>query len=317
MPYSIERKYLGIGKETTRGTAVAPTRYIAVYPDTELDYKLNLIEDELVRGVLEKFPPRAGTKEGTGRIRLDVQCDNVGELLLSLLGSVSSVQQGTTPAYKHTFAKSMEIRMPSYTLHIQRGLNAKQYSMSVVKSMIFTKTVDGKLTAEADILFKTEEAEAFTLSPTWTTPKPFMFYENKVLIDGVVNTTSIKEWSITIDNGSVTQRVLKGIQDIHDILTFAKLLVSGTMSVYFEDEAQRNKFLANTSASLELLFEGAVISGTYKETLRILLSEIHYTAYPFGELDGLLGASVAFNAYYSLATGKTVQVELMNTITSY
>jgi hypothetical protein len=318
MVYAIEQKYVALGKETVRGTAVAPTRYIPVGLDSEMEYKLNLIEDELVRGIFEKFPAKAGTKEGSGRITgMDITSENVGELLLGLLGSVVSAQQGGTSAYKHTFNKLNAVEHPSFTFHFERMLSKKQYSMSVIKSITFTKVVDGKLTCDADILFKTEEVGGFALSPIWTDPKPFMFYQCKVKFDGVDNLTDVKDWTLTIDNGSVAQRVLSTSQDVKNILTFAKLLISGTMNIYFADEVQRNKFLANTSVGLDFELTGDLIEGSYYNKLLLSLPEIHYTAFPFGNLDGLLGASVSFNAYYKVASAKSVQVELTNPIVSY
>lgn len=433
MVFALEHKYLALGKESPRGTAVAPTRYIAIGLDSEFDYKLNLIEDELIRGILERFPAQAGTKDGTARITgMDVTSLNCGELLLSLLGVVTSTEQnmitvsasnkkfdfdigggeltativegsypiGTTQAgagtfckalydaivaaepvgtytvtysrttnkftitrsagtfsilwktgtntatncatimgyskladdtgslsyasdttvdfaMKHVFTKSTDIQNQSYTFHLERKLSQKQYPLSVVKLITLTGAVDGKLLLDSDVLFKTEEAEGFSLSPSWVDPKPFMFYQTKVKFDTVENVTAVRDWTLTIDNGSIIQRVLSGSQDVKDILTFAKLLGSGTMNIFFEDEVQRAKFLANTAVALDIEMTGALIGGSIYNKLLISLPQIHYTAYPFGNLDGLLGAAVAFNAYYKVASAKSVQIELTNNIASY
>ena len=317
MVYSIEKKYFAVGKETTRGTAVAPSRYIAVGADSEMEYKLNHIEDELVRGIFEKFPPFAGTKEGTGKLNnLDLTSTNCGELFLSCLGSVVSAQQGGTSAYKHTFTRASGLQLPSYTIHANRDLVQYQYPLSVVKSLAFTGSMDGQVKLSADILFKKEEAEGFALSPTWESPKPFMFHQTTIEIDGVDNLTDIKDWSLNIDNQSVAHRVLNGSQDIADILSFSKLLVSGGFTFYFGTEAERNKFLANTETQLKIKLVGDTIEDPYKHQLIITLPAIHYTAFPFGNIDGLLGAAVTFNAYYKSGVN-SVQLELTNTITSY
>jgi len=322
MPYAIEQKIVGLGKESSRGVAVDPTRFIAVAPDTEFEYKLNLLEDELVRGIFEKFPPSPGTKEGSGRLAgIEVTSENCGELFLSLLGKVVTDQPDDVNApnvYRHIFTRSpLDIRMPSYTFHIYRGLGAKRYPLSVVKSITLNGAVDGKLTLEAEVLFKTEEASDFDFSTvSWEDPKPFMFYHTKVYFDDVLD-ENVKDWSITIDNGSVVQRALIGSQDIKDIVTFAKLLVNGTMNIYFESEAQRNKFLSNSAVSLKIELIGSELEGGINRKLVITLPEIHYTAFPFGDLDGLLGASVSFNAYYKLTAGKTIEIELVNMVSSY
>lgn len=318
MVYAIEQKYLSLGKESVRGTAVAPTRYIPVGVDSEIDYKLNLLEDEQLRGVMERFSPQAGTKECSGKITaMDVDSLNLGEMLLSLLGSVASTQQGATIAYKHTFTNLNDVQHPSYTFHIERKLAKKQYPLSVVKSIAFNGAVDGKLMADIDFLAKSEAAEGFSPSPTWVDPTPFMFYQTVITIDSTPNTTDIKDWTLNIDNGSIAQRVLNGSQDIQDVLTFAKLLVSGTMNVYFSSETERAKFLAKTATALNIKLTGALIASTYYNTLEIDIPQIFYTAYPYGNLDGLLGAAVAFNGYYKISGTNTIKVYLTNTATSY
>lgn len=316
--YSLQQKWVGLAKETTRGTAVAPSKFIPVEMGSEADYKLNLIEDELARGIFEKYPPKEGTKEGTFSLAgIEVQSDNIGEFLNSLLGSVTTTDVGGTgQAYQHSFKRSSGIIMPSYTLTIHRGINAKQYPLSVVKSIALNQSVDGKLKANITGLFKTESDYATPPTPSWTDPTPFMFFQNDFKIDGVSN-TKVREWSITIDNGSIGLRALNGSQDIFDIISHAKLLVSGSFSVFFEDETQRQKFLSNTSASIEITSTGALIESGYNHQLKIKLPQVHYTAYPFGNIDGLLGASVSFNAYYNQTATNSVEVILINTITGY
>ena len=56
--YSTEQKYMAWVKEPTasRGTAVTTGfKYIPVGKDTEFDFKVNLVADEQIRGILERF----------------------------------------------------------------------------------------------------------------------------------------------------------------------------------------------------------------------------------------------------------------------
>lgn len=319
MEYSIDQKWLGLAKEGTRGTATPTvTRYIPVGVDSELDYKLNLIEDAQARGVLANFSPYAGTKEGTGKLSaMDVTSRIIGELLYSCLGTVTVTNNGADGSYTHTFKKDPNIyQMPSYTFTMNRGIGVKQYNLGVVKSIAFNQAVDGKLMADIDILFQTESTPTVSFTPSWDTPVPLEFYQNSFKLNNSA-VTNVKDWQMTIDNGSIGQRTLNGSQDIRDVITFAKILVSGSFNVYFEDEVERNKFLANTTASLEAIITGAVIAGAHYHTLDILLPNIHYTAFPYGNLDGLLGAAVAYNAYYDTSTSKAIQVALTNDVVSY
>jgi hypothetical protein len=184
-----------------------------------------------------------------------------------------------------------------------------------VKSITLTGTVDGKITLDADILFKTEETEAFTLSPSWPDPKPFVFHQTQIKIDDVI-VDNIRDWTLTIDNQSVAYRTLNGSQDVKDILTFLKLLVNGGFTIFFENMTQRNKFLSRAEASLEITMTGEEIETGYNHQLKIILPRIHYEAFPFSNIDGLLGASATFNAFYKPTAGQTIQIELINTIST-
>ena len=318
MSYAIEQKYFAVGKESERGTAVDATRYIPVAKDSEFEYKLNLVEDDLLRGIFERFPAVAGTKEGSGKLSgIDVFSDNIGELLLSCLGQVNT-ENPATGVYLHTFTKNNgTIQNPSYTIHVERGLSQKMYPLSVVKSLALKGAVDGKINADAEILFKTESAETFTLTPTWTDPTPFVFYQTTISFDDNADLETVKDWTLTIDNGSVVKRVLNNSQDIADILTTGKLTVTGGMTIFFEDENRRTKFLSGTPQKINIKAEGTTISGSYKHYLEFVLPVVKYKAYPFGESDTLLAASVTFDSYYSVASGKSIEIKLQNTISSY
>ncbi len=315
--YAIEQKWLGLAKETTRGQAVAPTKFYPIGADTEMEYKLNHIEDELLRGRFEKYPPYAGTKEGSGTINLNVNAKNIGEFLYSLLGSVETTDiGGAGNAYRHIFKRSNSITMPSYTITVYRGINAKQYPLSVVKTITFSYPVDNIVKASIHLLFQSEINYTNPPTPTFTEQDPFMFH-NVIIKIGGNQVNNIKDMSITIDNGSVPLRALRGSQDIYDIVSHAKLTISGSFNVYFENEDERIKFLSNTSNSLEIISTGDVIEPGHNYRLEIKLPQIHYTAYPFSNLDGLLGASVSFNSYYNQTANNSVEITLINTNSSY
>ena len=319
MSYAIEQKWIGLAKEGTRGTLVTPpTKYIAVAPDSEADYKETPIEDENVRGMFERFGPQAGIKDGSGKLTgIDIQSDNIGEILNSLLGKVTTTTP-TTGVYSHAFQRDpSSISLPSYTIAVQRGISAKAYNLSCVKTIALNGAVDGKVKGDIDYIFQTENSNPTPTTPTWASPTPFMFFQSAIKLAGSPSTV-VKDWSLTIDNQSFAQRTLNQSQDIKDILAIGKILISGGFNIYMEDEVERAKFLANTASSLQVTMTGAEIgSSGVHNVLDILIPEIHYTAYPFGNLDGLIGCAVAFNAYYNIASGKSMLITLVNSEVGY
>lgn len=90
--YSKQQFQFGLALESVRGTAeAAPVKW---YPamDPEIKYAPALLEDNGLRGVRADFAPVAGRKLGTGKIKLILDPQVIGEFMYSLMGGVSSAE---------------------------------------------------------------------------------------------------------------------------------------------------------------------------------------------------------------------------------
>ncbi len=235
-------------------------------------------------------------------------------------GSLSYVSDNVVvPVYKHSFKRGTGIQMPSYSMFMDRGLSKKVYNLCCAKSLKLSGSMDGKLKADVDLMFKSEgDGTAVTMTPTWEDPVPFMFFQTDVKLGGVSD-VNIESWNLEIDNQSVEQRTLNQSQEVKDILAVGRLLVKGGYEVYFENETERAKFLANTQQSLQVVLTGGLIKTGSNFKLDIQLARIHYDAFPFGEKNGLLGAVVAFNGYYKVggSPADSLIIDLYNRVASY
>jgi hypothetical protein len=91
--FAIEQRRFGLAKESVRGTAeAAPTKWYSVMKESDIDYKLNLLDDDAIRGDFSEYPKVPGRKRGAGKIKLPLDAQTIGEFLYSLLGTVSSVE---------------------------------------------------------------------------------------------------------------------------------------------------------------------------------------------------------------------------------
>jgi hypothetical protein len=426
---SLEQVQFGLCKEASRGTAeTTPTKWYPVDKSSQLDYALALLKDENLRGSPEEFPPNAGVKTGTGKIKMPLDAQNCGEFLYSNLGGVSSAEQtaititssnkhidfnigasdldaqiatgdyviGTTSAtastlckaikdallaadatgtytvtysrttqkfsiirstgtfnikwvtgtnvangaattlgytaddtglltyvsdsqvkyaFKHTFTRGTSIQRTAYTLFMDRGLSVKKYNLGTTKKFMITVPVDNLITMEADVLFKTEASGSIG-SPAYPTNAFLGFNHATIKIGGVAN-TDIHNLQVSFDNSAKLQRTLSQSQDGADILAAGKFMIDGSFTIFFQDEVERAKFLANTSNTLQVTMAGDTIQGTYKYTVDLNLYRIHYKAYPFGEQEGLLAAKVDFTGVYSSTDSKAIQVDVTNQDVSY
>jgi len=314
--YGTQLQRFGLAKEATRGTSEsAPTKWYQTRGRAELNYALQHLEDQGIRGISAKLPPLAGTKVGDGKIPLYCDAQMLGELCYSLFGGVSSAQQAATVAYKHTFTRAATITPQSYTFFLDRNMNVLKYNNGVVKRLGFKSSVNGLIEVEADVLFKSEASGSIG-SPTFPTQKYGSFQQVAVTIAGGAS-TDVKEWEVNIDNGAKPFRTLAGSQDVNDIVAPDPMTVDGSMLVYFQNATERDKFIANTSVALRFLVEGATIASTYKYTTDINIYDARYKAFPYGEDEGLLAAQAQFEGFYSTSDSKQVQIDLTNTDEEY
>ena len=318
--FATERKTFGFKKEASRGVGeAAPAKFLAVGADSEMHYATALIPDEKIRGLKERFPSVAGALAGTGNINaIDVEASTIGDLLFGCLGAVATTQPdagGAPTVFQHNFTRLNALQMPSFSYFVDRGLSVKRYPLSVIKKLVFKGTVNGKAQVDADLLFKTEEAVA-SFAPSYGIPKPLMFFQTDFKVEGVSD-INVKSWSVSIDNNSEVLRSYNLSRDARDIVTKKPFEIDGSFELFFESETQRAKFLAGTAAALNIILTGDILQGTQKAKLELSMQEVKYSAYPFGNVDDLLGAAVAFHAEFDPILQRSVEVILTNQVSGY
>jgi hypothetical protein len=313
---SVEQAQFGLKKEASRGTAeTTATKWYPISKDSTMDYSLALLKDESLRGAPEEFPPNAGVKTGTGKIKMPLDAQSCGEMFYSCLGGVSSAVQGATAAYKHTFTRGTGIQRPGYTFFMDRGLNIMKYNLSTVKKLTLNFPTDQIATLDADVLFKSE-ATGLIGTPAFPVNKYVGFNQVDVKVAGSSN-TDVKDLTINIDNNAQAHRTLSLSQDVSDILVKGKLIIDGNFTIFFQDVTERDKFLANTSSVLRALCVGGQAAVGYYYTVDINLYKIHYKAFPYGEAEGLLAAKAEFVSVYDSTATKAILVDVTNLETAY
>lgn len=314
--YSVEQQQFGLKKEAVRGTAEsAPSKWYATRGRAEIDYALKHLNDEGIRGRASRYAPIAGIKEGSAKLPLVLDAQTIGEFLYSCLGGVASAQQGGTAAYKHTFTPGSSIQKPAYTLFLDRGQSVLKYNLAVIKSLSLKGGVDNLIEVDAEAVFKSEASGSIG-SPSYPTQRYLGFQNVQFNIAGA-QSTDVKEWSLKIDNGARAHRVLVASQDASDVLSPEKLMVDGGFTVYFQNSTERDKFIANTAVALEIIATGGVAATIYNYAVDINIYEARYTAFPWGEDQGLLAAKVTFEAFYNSTAAKEIQVDVTNLDTAY
>jgi hypothetical protein len=313
-PFSKEATRWGLAKEAVRLTAeAAPSAWISVDKSSDINHRLELLEDNGLRGVKANFPAVPGMKVTEGKVQNPLRVSAIAYFVNMILGAPTTSEVETGAAYKHAFVLPSGIQPPTYTFFVDRGLGVKKYNGCAVKKFGLKASPNGLITHESDIIGLNEAAGSIG-SPSYANEGvPLSFNHATVKVGGVAN-VDIKEWAFTLDSGAFAKRVMSGSQVPADILAPAPLKVDGSFTIYFENDTERAKFIAGTSNSLQFLIEGETIAGTSKETLDLRLPKILYKAYPYGEADNMLAAQVAFEASYDITSSKLLELDVINRI---
>mgnify|MGYP001567642519 CR=1 FL=1 len=306
---------VGLIKETTRGTAeTTPTTWVSVYPASEMKYGLQLLPDMALRGVLSKYPSRPGQISVVGKILFPLRASEVGEFLHMFIGDATSVQQVETTAYLHTWTPATTLQPDSYTITFDHNMEVKKYNGCNVSSIKLTRTTDNFIMFEAGIIGRTEAAGSIG-SPTYVESSALTFQHDVFKIAGTTY-TQIKQWEIEMDNGLFPMRATSGSQLIVDTFV-TEHSIKGSFTTYFENATERDKFVAGTSATIQVTITGAVIGGASSYYVDIFVDVAEYEAFPYESEDGLLAAKVVWRGTYDTTDSRIYRFQAQNITASY
>ncbi len=291
---------MGLAKETTYKTAVAPSRFFE--SEAKLKYDVNTVTGKGLRptkGVDRTSRNSIAHFEGDGDIELDVPTRGFGFLLNALLGSVTSTLiPTTTPSfYQQNHVLSITDPVPTFTvqeiLPALGGANAYPHTFSgcAFDSLELSAKEADTLSAK----FSITAAQLSTAFAAQATSYPsddalFTFVHGSIGIGGTLTeptTTALASLSGTpaanVQDFTVT--VKRNLDDAGWNLggagyrsrppALGKPELSGKLTVEYTDNALRDAYLAQTTLPLVLTFTHDVaVSGTYKPTLQIVLPAV-------------------------------------------
>ncbi len=317
----VEEKVFIIKKETVRGTAEAAAaggRSLAVLPASEVNLNPNLLQNEKIFGDSQERTASAGPQEITGTLEMEPGADKIGELLLSLLGTVITDQPdvgGAPLVFRHRFTPGGVAQHPLYTLFVDRGAHQKKYGGLGVGQMTLNYPVDGRVAASVDVMAKTEAAGA-VLTPDFSTDlEDLLFSDVSIDIAGVTS-VKVRQMSVAINQNTTLKRILQTSRDPVDVVA-GRLEVTGSLQLFFEDDVERDKFQAGTVTDLFILAQGQVLQAAEKATLSMDLPRAKYDAAPVGEVDGIQVLEMTFRAFFDPTATYQTQVTLINKVASY
>lgn len=301
-----ELTWLGVGKESTWGTAVTPTYYVP-FKDAKPEDVIDAIKDDGIRGALAAtYNIMQGVQHSTMDLSGQVFPDSIGLFLLAALGSDTVTGKGP---YTHTFTLNRTGQPPSLTHSRYDGTNMRQFSGHVVEELSF-KWADN---AALEYSLKSQgkaSAIATTTTPSNTTTIPFMGWQFNATLGDSAN-LNLVGFDISLKRKLYVQHSANNSNQPTTVIALA-LDVTGKATFDKDDDTELNAFLNNSQPSF-------VLTGTQPGTNYQLTFNMNKCAFikdPVTAKEVVQG-DVEFEALDNTTNNGPIAITLVNSVESY
>jgi len=301
------RSYIGIAKETTKGTAVTtPTAYIPVIANTVKPQDIYTpLYDEGLRGSLVKnynyIQGRIHTQFDFGGA---VFADTVIYPLSGVLGE--DVVTGSAPyvhtvALKNTTAAASDAQPSAYTILDYYGANVRTYAGQQFHDFTLKWSADGLLEYDAKST-GWQSATVSTPTPSFSTVLPAAVWVGTVSVGGTTISTN------TMGNIDMKRPVtpvygISNVQTPYQVFLGA-LEVTGKATFLMENDTQLTNYLSNTQPAL--VFNWTTGSGATQTSIQATMTKGAYTLAVIDRSKDFVEVLVDFNAQGNLTDSGTV-----------
>lgn len=277
---------LGIAREVTPNTYVAPEKYIPFKSES-----MKFSFDQTERDEIRNTPSISGMTMGDGKVEGSIKFPAFPDVLVYLMAAsrYSVVKTGATAPYTYAYTPA-PIAIPTKTLSITitRGTETSGYVGCVVAGLTFS-IEDGKLMVEAKII-GTAEASQATPTPVWPTTVPFSTGMFNLQIPTATQIFDADTYEFAVeDNASANNRIKNTIGA--QFVNFGQHAVSVKTARDFVNRAEFDQYKSMTAKSTTLI---ATNGASNSITLTMPVSIIKSYEYNLGGISDLIRASIEY-----------------------
>lgn len=274
------RSYLGIAKEVTKGTPVAPTDFIPVASSKmkPADIIGELTASDMAQGSLVKdYAYVQGRSNSTYDFGGPVYPDTIGYVLGGILGSVST--SGASAPYTHTIslknasATGADAQPTAFTLTDFYAANVRAYPGVQIHDFNMKFTSDGMLDYDAKGTGWLSDT-ASTPTPSFSSVLPTPVWLATVSIGGSTISNTV-DGEINMMRPVTPIFGLADTRDPYQVFVGA-LETTGKFKFVMENDTELTRFLTNTQPAITLNWEQG--SGSSATQIQFTLTKGAYTA---------------------------------------
>ena len=317
-------RQVGLGKESTAGTAVNPVYWIPVesgkvIPDVAYE------EDGGTVGRIEAPFQSEPVKENCiTQFECVARSDFMGYLLLAAFGTVSSATAGGESAvYEHSFTVQNDNDHDSFTVVVKDGIGTEGSPYSMLNTLSFNCDAAGLLRAEAEFVGKQLESDSGT--PSYTTDKVWLGKDGTIKIASAISGLSgasaigFNKMSLTIEKGLVQHHEFGSITLASQHNT--ALRVSGELELLYENTTYRDYVTDGSEQAMQISFQNpTTIGNAEKPEVHFQLAKCSFEEFDVNDSnDDLVIQTLGFKAQYDIDEGtpQMMNCVLTNEVASY
>jgi hypothetical protein len=312
---------VGIGREATRGTAVAPSYWLSKV-NADFDDKFDAVIDESSLGVIEDSADiKIAKKWSEGKLSGNITANSFGYWLRALLGTITSAAKETT-AYNHTCALLQSAQHPTLTIEAKNPNEQLKFACGAIDNLTI-KAELGKF-VEFEAAVKAKLGAASTNNPAYVADYNFLAKDVTVKVAASLATLdaasaiSVKNVEIKFDKNIVSDDIL-GSYEPNDYLN-KQFSITGKIELLYDATTYKALALAGTQKAIRINIQDTTttIGATSNPTLKIDLAKVKLTEWAKSDdLDGIVKETLTFKALYSSSDTQMVAIVLTNTVVGY
>ena len=245
---------IGIGVESTVGTAATPTRFYE-FNDESIAMTIERIESEGLRTgnrVLRSDRYASGQKAIEGSFSMDMTADNTAILFKHALGAVA-----TAGSYVHTCTMSDPFGL-GLTIEVGRPGNdgtvrAFTYAGCKINTLDLSVSVGELLSAEFGVIGTTAETIGTVTAASYASSLELLHFAGAAIT--VAGTAyPCKDFSLSVNNGLTGDRFVLGSQVAQQPIASSLAEVTGSLTAEFVNATAYNRVVNATHAAVVATF---------------------------------------------------------------
>lgn len=297
---------VGIARETSRGTLVAPSFWI---PKTNFS-----VEDKVQKAKFEgNYGVMAGGddalvthKWAEGDLEFEVTDKIIGLIFYALFGTLSSASFNS--AYKHTLTLQNSVQPTTLSLMMDDPVNdfTLAYAMAMVNSVELRVELGQLVMARVNFISKAHKDYTIQ-TPSYAAGNKFAHHHLQFKLAAALasldaaSKINLQSLVLRIERNVVRENALGTVQPV-DVLARG-FKITGTIELTHEDRTYRNYMLAGTKKAMRIdLTNPDVTIGSTNPAIRIELPSVHFEAWePSHPLDEISMQTINFEALYDVS----------------